>query len=72
MTRANVPNGFGAQLIVPIQLHVKGRFRASANIFRTLLGLFSAREWQERAFTFQTSKKTTYLDNLVFSAFSVL
>ena len=50
----------------------KGRIRASANFSRTLLGLFSACEWQDMSFTYQKSEKTTYLDNLVFSAFSVL
>ena len=39
---------------------------------RTLLGLFSVCEWQDLSFTYQKSEKTTYLDNLVFSALSVL
>ena len=29
-------------------------------------------EWQDLSFTYQKNEKTTYLDNLVFSAFSVL
>ena len=49
-----------------------GRIRASANFSRTLLGLFSVCEWQDLSFTYQKSEKTTHLDNLVFSAFSVL
>ena len=36
------------------------------------LDLFSVCEWQDLSFTYQKSEKTTYLDNLVFSAFSVL
>ena len=64
--------GFGAQLIGPINLHVKRQNSASENFSRTLLGLFSACEWQDMSFTYQKSEKTTYLDNLVFSAFSVL
>ena len=39
---------------------------------RTLLGLFCACERQDLSFTFQTSENTTYLDNLVFSASSIL
>ena len=58
--------GFGAQLIG------QGRIRASAIFSRTLLGPFSVCEWQDLSFTYQKSEKTTYLDNLVFSAFSVL
>ena len=30
----------------------------------TMLGFFSASEWQDLSFTFQKSEKTTYLDNL--------
>ena len=36
------------------------------------LDFFSVCEWQDLLFTYQKSEKTTYLDNLVFSAFSVL
>ena len=50
----------------------KGRIRASANCYKLLLGLFSASEWQNLSFTYQNSEKATYLDNLVFSVFSVL
>ena len=67
-----LPVGFGAQLIGPIQLHVKGQISNICNFSRTLLGLFSVCEWQDLSFTYQKSEKTTYLDNLVFSASSVL
>ena len=36
------------------------------------LDFFSVCEWQDLSFTYQKSEKATYLDNLVFSAFSVL
>ena len=64
--------GFGAHLIGPIQLHVKRQNSSICKFPRTLLGLFSVCEWQDLSFTYQKSEKTTYLDNLVFSAFSVL
>ena len=64
--------GFGAQLIGPIQLHVKRQNSSICKFSRTLLGLLSVCEWQDLSFTYQKSEKTTYLDNLVFSAFSVL
>ena len=71
-TNTPCASGFGAQLIGPIQLHVKRQNSRSANFSRTLLGPFSVCEWQDLSFTCQKSEKTTYLDNLVFSAFSVL
>ena len=66
-------NGFGAQLIGPIQLHVKRQNSSICNFFPGhCLDFFSAREWQDLSFTYPKNEKTTYLDNLVFSAFSVL
>ena len=64
--------GFGAQLIGPIQLHVKRQNLSICKFFQDLLGLCSVCEWQDLSFTYQKSEKTTYLDNLVFSTFSVL
>ena len=55
--------GFCARLIGPIQLQI---------FFRILLGPFSACVWQDLSFAHQKSEKTTYIDNLVFSALSVL
>ena len=66
-------HGFGAQLIGPIQLHVKRQNSSICNFFQDIAWtFFSVCEWQDLSFTYQKSEKTTYLDNLVFSAFSVL
>ena len=64
--------GFGAQLIGPIQLHVKRQNSSICKFFQDIAWTFSVCEWQDLSFTYQKSEKTTYLDNLVFSAFSVL
>ena len=66
------PVGFSAQLIGPIQLHVKRQNSSICKVFQDNAWTFSVCEWQDLSFTYQKSEKTTYLDNLVFSAFSVL
>ena len=69
---ANVAEGFDAQLIGPIQLHAKRQNSSICKFFQEIAWTFSFCDWQDLSFTYQKSEKTTYLDNLVFSAFSVL
>ena len=50
----------------------KAEFEHLQFFSRHCLDFISACEWQDLSFTYQKSEKTSYLDNLVFSAFSVL
>ena len=71
--RTDVANWFSAQLICPIQLHVKRQNSSICKFFQDIAWpFFFACEWQDLSFNYQKSEKATYLDNLVFSAFSVL
>ena len=45
----------------------KAEFEHLYFFFRTMLGFFSASEWQDLSLIFQKSEKTTYVDNLVYS-----
>ena len=53
-------------------LFKKAEFKHLQSFPGQCLDFFSVCEWQDLSFTYQKSEKTTYLDNLVFSAFSVL
>ena len=50
-------SGLGAQLIDPIQLHVKRQNSSICIFFQNIAWIFSACEWQYLSFTFQKSRK---------------
>ena len=67
-----VREGFGAQLISPIQLHVKRQISSLCIIFQDISWIFFLPVSGNLSFTFPKSEKITYLDNFVFLAFSIL